>query len=147
MKISDRNTALHLLTASGDTGYDIGDFGEGVHEVKDLIQHDFPILRHLFKQRIQYISKPFMEAFYRATENNLLRLLNEPIEQCGTLIIPFPSPRQSTIFYQLATSPAEEGWLLQCTIIVFFNRKDNRCRPRSVGARTPQIRKRSSAVN
>lgn len=127
MKISDRNTALHLLTASGDSGYDIEDFGEGVHELKDFIQHDLPVLRHLFKQRIQYISRPFMEAFYRAAEKNLFRILNEPIEHSGTFIIPLPPSGQITVFYQFATQAGEEGWHMQCTIYVFDNKKDNNC--------------------
>jgi hypothetical protein len=127
MKMSDRNTALHLLTASGDTGYDIEDFGEGVHELRDFIQHDLPILRHLFKQRIQYISKPFMEAFYRATEKDLFRLVHEPIEQWGTFIIPLPSSGQITVFYQFRTAAGEEGWHMQCTIYVFDNNKDKSC--------------------
>jgi hypothetical protein len=82
MKISDRNTALHLLTDNGGVTVTVNETDTGIREVIDsFLNQEFVDLRQTFTRKIQYISMPFMDAFNQAGKKNAFRFCREQVAQ------------------------------------------------------------------
>jgi hypothetical protein len=126
MKMSDRNTALHLLTDNDHICYTVKNAEAEVKEARNFFNGDFLGMRQIFTRKVQYISKPFFEAFVKAHEKTAFRFCKEPVEQSGTFIVPSRPTGQMTIFYRIAAKrDGEDEWLMECTIVVFYNSKDH----------------------
>jgi hypothetical protein len=126
MKISDRNTVLHLLTDNCEVSFTANETDPGIQEsIYLFFNEEFVNMRQAFARKIQYICKPFLDAFNLAGKKKAFRFCREPVEQSGTLIMPSLSSAQLTTFYTISASPDANGeWLVDCTIIAFFTYKD-----------------------
>ena len=125
MKISDRNTALHFLSDTDPMLFSVKQGDQGVKEAERLLVHDFPAMRPHLRQRIQYVSRPFMNAYLKGKEKLKGVFFEEPIEQSGTLIVPNEGHRNITIFYTVSASCDRDGvWTFECMIVSFYNHRE-----------------------
>jgi hypothetical protein len=124
MKMSDRNTALHLLT-DNDFEITVNNPENESLEVSNFFNQEFEDFRQTFTRKIQYICKPFMDAFNLAGKKKAFRFCREPVAQSGTFIMPSQSSVQLTVFYNISGTPDAKGeWLVDCTIVAIFNYRD-----------------------
>lgn len=124
MKMSDRNTALHLLT-DNDFEITVNNPENESLEVSNFFNQEFEDFRQTFARKIQYICKPFMDAFNLAGKKKAFRFCREPVAQSGTFIMPSLSSGQLTVFYNISGTPDAKGeWLVDCTIVAIFNYRD-----------------------
>jgi hypothetical protein len=77
MKISDRNTVLHLLTGNGEVSVTVNETDTGIRDsIYLFFNHEFVDLRQTFTRKIQYICKPFLDAFNQAGEKKAMPSLS-----------------------------------------------------------------------
>jgi hypothetical protein len=124
MKFSDRNNAIHLLM-EGDPGLYLT---PSENDTTDFIDREFKHLKPLFKQKIQYVCKPFRDAFLKEGQKVYKVLGEESLKQSGTLIIPFSGLGSLTVFYDIDSKGQAKdsaNWILNGSIIAFVIPKDN----------------------
>src|SRR5579863_8504324 len=117
MKINDKNTALHFLLDNDPLECGANEFDHGSSEAFYFLRHEFPQKRSFFKERIQYISNPFMAAYNKGAKKLDNLFIEEPIMQSGTLILPHEKSGNFTVFYQLSAICDKGLWNTDCTII------------------------------
>lgn len=133
MKINYKNTALGLLeniTPYSFTVCEDADHSpiEYKRRVGMSVVNEFPKVAHLFKEKIQYISDPFYQAYSRSVSKLASVLDNEPIDQSGTFISKSSPSETNTIFYSITSEGQEENFKLNA-IIFFFSKETKKDKP------------------
>ena len=131
MKINYKNTALSFLENPKDFAMHTPEAyegkiynGEGHKTADDLrlmysLQETFS--NNLFAScfnDVKYVTKPFIEAYYKSRDKLKEIVLNTPIDDAGTLIIPWPNHTQ-TIFYRIKNSGDGGTKDLEAFIVMF----------------------------
>ena len=119
MKISDRNTALHFLMDDDPVEILVKSADQVVRGANWFFHDDFVRMRPLFRQRIQYISQPFLKAYIKGHEKLSKVFIDEPVTQSGTLIIPLEGGLDTTFYSLSGKMIGDHKWALNCTIITF----------------------------
>src|SRR6185437_6692725 len=99
MRFHDKNNAVHLLTENGSSKVEIDQNSVEFQKAMFFINHEFPGMRPKFRKSIQYLCKPFYEAYVKAREKLSEVLQKEPIQKSGTLIYSLDSDYTLTTFY------------------------------------------------
>lgn len=133
MKINYNNTALGLLDNITAHSFTICEDSEhSPIEYKRAIGlsvvNEFPKVSHLFKERIQYISDPFYEAYNKSVSKIASVLDSEPIHQSGTFISRSSPSETNTIFYSITSEGKKEDFKLNA-IIFFFCKEAKKDKP------------------
>lgn len=133
MKINYRNTALGLLDYIDPFAFTMcEDSDHSPQEYKtrvglSLVQ-EFPKAAHLFKEKIQYISDPFHEAYTRGMSKLGSVIDAEPIDVSGAFISRSTPSETNTIFYTLRTEGKDQDFKMNA-VIFFFTKETNREKP------------------
>lgn len=133
MKINYKNTAIGLLdhidpysfTICEDSDYSSIDYKR---QVGLSVVDQFPKVAHLFKQKIQYISDPFYQAYNRGAYKMAKVLDSEPISESGTFISRSSPSETNTIFYSIHTEGKGESFKINA-VIFFFSKETTREKP------------------
>ena|SRR5258706_2651107 len=88
MKLSDRNNAAHFLMDDDPMRFSISKNSTETNEAMAFMLKQFPNMKHLFRQRIRYICRPFIDAYSKGKDKLIKMLLEQPVKQSGTFIIP-----------------------------------------------------------
>jgi hypothetical protein len=133
MKINTKNTALGLLEHIDPYSFTMCEDSEhseieykravGLSVVKE-----FPKVIHLFKDKIQYISDPFHEAYLKGKHKLSSVIDSEPIDESGTLISRSSPSETNTIFYSIRTEGKNEDFKINA-IIFFFTKQTSKEKP------------------
>src|SRR5690606_3277412 len=67
---------------------------------------------------IQYVTQPFLEAVERGREKIKEIVLKTPLDDSGTLILPYKNHTQS-IFYCIISNGQQDNWRYQVLMIMF----------------------------
>ena len=90
MKLNRDNTALHFLNDGDPIKFGIlhkkGEDQMARNIFRWSIQSEFPKMRERYRNKIQYLSDPFIDAFERTRDRLKLDLMNDNISQTGTFI-------------------------------------------------------------
>jgi len=125
MKINDKNSALHLLIegASGklEIIQDATEFPMAVY----FMNHEFPAMRDRFRECIQFLCKPFFDAYLKAREKLLEALEKEPLQKSGTLMYSVEGGIILTTFYDLKSKSNGEEMVVNGRIVIFANHIHN----------------------
>lgn len=97
--------------------------GVGLSLVKE-----FPKAAPLFKEKIQYISDPFHEAYTRGMSKLISVIDAEPISESGTFISRSTPSETNTIFYTIRTDGKNENFRINA-VIFFFTKQTDREKP------------------
>lgn len=133
MKISDKNTALGLLEKIDPFSFTVCEDSEhSSQEYKTKfglsVVREWPKIVHRFKEKIQYISDPFYQAYNSAAHKLSSVIDAEDIHESGTFISRSSPSETNTIFYDIATEG--KGSDFKLTAVIFFFTKDtNREKP------------------
>lgn len=121
MKFTDRNTAVRLLL-KGDVDIRVITESIGFADAIFFLDNELIGMKPLFRQSIQYLCKPFFEAFKKAREKLHEALRREPTKKSGTFIFAVDDRVNQTVFYDLETIPTggDDVGILG-TIVVFVN--------------------------
>lgn len=133
MKINYSNTALGLLDNITPYSFTICEDSdrspiEYKRAVGISVVNEFPKVAHLFKERIQYISDPFYQAYNRGAYKMAKVLDSEPISESGTFISRSSPSETNTIFYSIHTEGKGESFKINA-VIFFFSKETNREKP------------------
>ena len=129
MIINEKNTALHLLEGSARMNVAIDLSAKDAMVARQFLREVFPSLRPLFREQVQYVADPLVDAHLNARHELLDLFAEEPVAQNGTFIYPVGDLGIQTSFYQLSAAPCgRRGREIYCTIISFIN-ADNRTQP------------------
>jgi hypothetical protein len=133
MKINYKNTALGLLENINPYSFTICEDSdhspiEYKRSVGMSVIKEFPKVAHLFKEKIQYISDPFYQAYNRSVNKLSSVLDSEPINQSGTFISKSSPSETNTIFYSITSEGKKEDFKLNA-IIFFFSKETNKDKP------------------
>jgi hypothetical protein len=112
MKLTDKNNAVHFLLDKDPMSFQAWDYYTKKEEAMRFIGEDFPVMKSLFRERIQFVSAPFYEAFLIGKYKLMSVLLEEAVKQSGTMIIPDRGEWFNTFFYDLETSFTGTRWVL-----------------------------------
>ena len=119
MKLNAQTTALGLLSNKPGTHILLPDEATESPAAHDFFENEFTNMLPRFRQRIQYISAPFLNAYLKAQGKILEMLLHEPIKQSGTFIFPNPGEATITTFYDLETKRTETEITTNGRLILF----------------------------
>jgi hypothetical protein len=133
MKINYKNTALGLLENITPSSFTICEDSEQSpieykRRVGMSVVNEFPKVAHLFKEKIQYISDPFYQAYNKSTSKLASVLDSEPINQSGTFISKSSPSETNTIFYSIISEGKKEDFKLNA-IIFFFSKETKKDKP------------------
>lgn len=121
MRFNDRNNALHLLGSENTYTVAIPTESVGFSLAVSFMDHEFEGMKPLFRKSIQYLCKPFLEAFSK-TEGKLFHALQrESIHKSGTLICPGAGDMPFTTFYDLDTKHNGKQLTVNGTVLTFAN--------------------------
>lgn len=122
MKISYRNTALGMLDDPKNFPFYLPEYETDLNEIqgqqfgesirKGFIKDSSPFMN------IQYVTRPFLEAFEKGREKMKEIVLQTPLDESGTLILPYANHTQ-TIFYFIISSGDKNDWSYQLLMIMF----------------------------
>lgn len=125
MKINYKNTALSFLEDPLSFPFYVPEYTRSMtlgeeEEFKYSMRQ--AVLESKFKEQwssnIQYVTKPFYEAYTRS-QSKIKSVVTESVfEEAGTLIIPWQNHTQ-TIFYALRTNGDKDNWDYEVMIIMF----------------------------
>lgn len=126
MKISDRNTAVHLLSDDDPGKYYVNPKSGDMTEPKAFLRKYLPRLRPIFREQIHYATRPFLEAYFKAQRKLFLARIDDDIQQDGTLILPYEFGGSTTTFYRMFAIQLDDlSWKVSCTIISFQNGRES----------------------
>jgi hypothetical protein len=124
VKINYRNTALGLLDHIDPYSFTMSEDGD--HSTREYktqvglsIVQEFPKAAQYFKNKIQYISDPFHQAYEKGAGKLASVLDAEPIHESGTFISSSTPSETNTIFYHLKSEGTGADFKLNA-IIFFF---------------------------
>jgi hypothetical protein len=133
MKINYNNTALCLLDKMDPFQFRVCEDGEhSSQEFKTAlglsVVKEWPKIVDRFKERIQYISDPFYQA-YNSSVHKLKSVIDaEEIDCCGTFISRSTPSETNTIFYDFRTEGKGSEFKI-IGVIFFFTKELNKDRP------------------
>jgi len=125
MKFSDKNNAVHLLMEDSLGRVGIVKDSTELNEALSFCNIEFPHLKPLFRKSIQYLCRPFFEAYEKAKEKLLNVLLKEPIRRSGTFIYTTFNEETLTTFYDLNTEDNGREMITNGVIAIFSNIPNN----------------------
>ena len=94
-----------------------------------FVQHELRRLSPAFNERIQFLCKPFIEAYYKAIKMIQEAFGREPIECSGTLILPSYDKIHHTVFYRLSCRPYGNDKLRVLGTVIGFSNENGCKRP------------------
>jgi hypothetical protein len=126
MKINYKNTALSFLEDPYNFSMHTPDeYQKPMSKAEDLkllhgLQAQFsePGFADLFKKKVQYITQPFYESYWRGRDKLREIALDTEFDDAGTFIIPWKT-HTKTFFYMLRTNGKKEDWDFEVMIIMF----------------------------
>jgi hypothetical protein len=125
MEINEKNTALHLLEDSDRMSVGIDPGAQGEAAARQFLHEVFPAFRPLFRQRVQYVARPFKDAYVKVQRGLDGIFVDVPVEQSGAFIFPSGDLGTQTSFYHLLAGPGRhDERKIHCTIISFINMED-----------------------
>ena len=128
MKLNAQTTALGLLSNNPRNRILLPEESTEMPAALDFIENEFKGMLPLFRQRIQYISSPFLNAYLKTQERILEILLHEPVKQSGTFIFPNESQATLTTFYDLDTKRTEAELITNGRLVIFAKfKQDEHC--------------------
>src|ERR1700748_2871804 len=101
MKFNDKNSAVHLLTKNGSEVIEIPKDSNDPWTAFVFLYREFPGLRPAFRESIQYLCRPFFDAYEKGKEKLLEALQKEPVHKSGTFIYTMANGETRTAFYDL----------------------------------------------
>lgn len=130
MKINYKNTALNLLDRMDANSFRI------IKDAKDTPQEfitafglsvvrEWPKMVDRFKEKIQYISDPFYQAYLSGTAKLAGVIDAEEIDECGTFISRASPSEVNTVFYHVKTEGKKEDFRVNCLIFIFSSVTDS----------------------
>lgn len=133
MKINYKNTALGLLDHIDPYSFtmcedsDHSDI-EYKRSVGLSVVNEFPKISPLFKDKIQYISDPFHDAYLKGKHKLTSVIDAEPIDESGTFVSRSSNSETNTIFYHIKTEGKDSEFKIN-SIIFFFTKETNKEKP------------------
>jgi hypothetical protein len=125
MKINEKNTALHLLNEGDRMPFGIDMDVKDARVAAQFLHEVFPTLRPLLRQRVQFVRRPFMDAYVKVQHGLDGFYVDVPVEQSGAFIFPSGDLGTQTLFYQLLAGPGRHDEReIHCTIVSFINVED-----------------------
>lgn len=129
MKINYKNTALSLLDKMDAYQFRLmDDSGMTTMEEKTRlglsIVRIWPNILPRFKNKIQYISKPFHDAYQKGCHKLADVLDNNDVDESGVLISGTDGKETNTIFYSIKTWGKGKDYDMDATVLLFTNRSD-----------------------
>jgi len=125
MKFNDKNNAVHLLMGDSFGKAGISKDSSGLNEALYFCNKEFPHLKPLFRKSIQYLCRPFFEAYQNAKEKLLHVVGKEPLRRCGTFIYPTFNEETLTTFYDLKTEHNGQEIIANGVVAIFANIPNN----------------------
>jgi hypothetical protein len=119
MRFNDRNTALHLLGSKNNYTVAIPTESVGFSLAVSFLDTEFDGMKPLFRKSIQYLCKPFLDAYLKAQVSLYHALEKEPIHKSGTLIYTSGVGSHLTTFYDLDTKHNGKELIANGTIVTF----------------------------
>ena len=125
MKINTKNTALGLLTNMNEHAFRIADDGGTTTRYEKTmlglsLVREWPKMKDRFASKIQFISKPFYDAYDKAAHKLVSVLDKDPINEHGTFLHSAQNGEMNTIFYHLRTWKDENNVFRMEYIALFF---------------------------
>jgi hypothetical protein len=121
MRFHDKNNAVHLLIEGRPCKVEVDQNSREFQKALFFIYHEFPEMRPKFRKCIQYMCKPFFEAYQKAREKLTVVVQKEPIQKSGTLIYSLGSGYTLTTFYDLETKYNGQEMVANGRIGIFAN--------------------------
>lgn len=129
MKINYKNTALRLLEHCDPYSFQIAATSETMPQEfattlgMDIVRQ-WPLVVDCCKQKIQYISAPFYEAYNQATEKMAGVIDAQDIMESGVFIMRASQSETNTIFYNIGTEGKGDNWKIMGFVFIFNNKTD-----------------------
>ena len=123
MKLSNSNNAIHLLSDKDKTPIWESIDPRNSDKMRTFIE-TFPAMKPLFRERIQYLCKPFVDSYSSGSEKLKPILQGLFIKQSGTFIYPCIGNASNTIFYSLEATYDEKIMIKDGRIFIFSNEKN-----------------------
>ncbi|HEY4064153.1 MAG TPA: hypothetical protein VGM30_19740 [Puia sp.] len=121
MRFHDKNNAVHLLVENSSGKVGIAENSTEFKEALFFMSREFPGMRDRFRQSIQYLCKPFFEAYFKAKDGLTEVLKREPIQKSGTLIYSPSAGYTLTEFYDLDTRNNGKEMVVNGRIAILAN--------------------------
>jgi hypothetical protein len=119
MRFHDKNNAVHLLSDTGSREVEIDPLSAELPLAAFFLHREFPAMRPRFRKSVQYMCKPFIEAYEDARKKLLEVLIKEPIHKSGTLIYGRGAGFTETIFYDLESKHNGQEIIYDGRIAIF----------------------------
>jgi hypothetical protein len=127
MRFHDKNNAVHLLSENGPRKVAIDPHATEFPHASFFINKEFPGMRPRFRKSIQFICKPFRDAYLKAREKLVEALAKEPIQKSGTLIFSAGNQLMTTVFYDLETKRHGAEMVTNGRIAIFGSHPNQPC--------------------
>lgn len=129
MKINYKNTALNLLD-KWDEEINLPETGDELTESErknfgESLLKNLPRTKDLFGKNIQYVSRPFMEAYLKGRGKLAGVFDKEDIMEGGTLIYTSDSWTKTIFYYLNVRATDNENWHPDYTLIEFSKHSKN----------------------
>lgn len=133
MKINPQNTALGLLDHMDPFSFRMcEDAEQSGQEYKSQvglsIVREWPKVVDFFKDKVQYISDPFYQAYNRGMSKLASVIDSEEINESGTFISRSSPSETNTIFYHICTEGKDENFKIY-GIVFFFTKHTSKDKP------------------
>lgn len=125
MRFHDKNNAVHLLIDGGSCKVEVDQNSLEFQKALFFVHHEFPSLRPKFRKSIQFMCKPFFEAYQKARDKLSDVLQKESLQKSGTLIYSLGSGYTLTTFYDLETQLSGQEMVANGRIGIFANFDNN----------------------
>lgn len=129
MRISDKNTALGLLTKMNEHAFRLVDDGGATTRIEKTrlglsLVREWNKMSGAFASNIRYMCKSFYDAYEKSVPKLAEVLDKEPMAECGTLIYQPNSNETSTIFYDLVATGKGHEFSVTGIIMMFTKPRD-----------------------
>jgi len=125
MKFNNKNNAVHLLMEDSFSKIGISKDSVELDEALFFCNKEFPHLKSSFRKSIQYLCRPFFEAYQNAKEKLLNVLVKEPVRRSGTFIYTTLNEETLTTFYDLNTEHHGQEMVTNGVVAIFSNIPNN----------------------
>lgn len=129
MKINYSSTALWFLDRPDKIEFDVPEPHAPMTEAEKIsfgqsIQRGFADMRNVFNKKVQYISEPFIEAYFKGRSKLKDVFDKEPMEESGTFVWKSGS-FTFTSFYYLKTTGTGKNWTADYMFLQFSKHTHN----------------------
>ncbi|WP_126248138.1 hypothetical protein [Chitinophaga rhizosphaerae] len=106
MRLTAKTVALNFLRPGYPRDLAVSERTPASDLAFTYFEHSFPGLISKFRESVQMITLPFLEAFERAVPKLIEHLAGQSHRECGTMILPAREGSTLTIFYDLSITDA-----------------------------------------